>query len=332
MWVRWADGADASVEGDDGTIEMTGLTLVFPGGATFLRRLLDLLREPMPFDTLERELLTVSSAQRVAANLNELLNAQVLAPWDLTLELSRLHEETLAVREGPMPPPSFEITRTFREMGGPRGVALPYAAEIDVSLRDALDRRRTCRAFRARSLTPAHLGAILSLAASAGGNSPPVPKLSGGPPAQRPYPSGGALYPVEILVYPANVHEIEEGFYYYQPLAHRLVPFAPVPDEGLPTLLAGHPIESAAFFVLFFLDFGRVALSKYGKKSYRLALLEAGHLAQNVLLATAALRLAALPLCGFDDTRLSRAAGLRYPEQPVVYVLAIGTESGRTDE
>ena len=96
--------------------------------------------------------------------------------------------------------------------------------------------------------------------------------------------------------------------------------------------MADQPVEGAAFFVLLFLDFTRLSLSKYGKKAYRLALLEAGHLAQNVLLAASAFGLATLPVCGFDDEGISRTAGLRYPEQPVVYALAVGSAARNPNE
>jgi SagB-type dehydrogenase family enzyme len=73
-----------------------------------------------------------------------------------------------------------------------------------------------------------------------------------------------------------------------------------------------------------FIDFTRHSFEKYGAKIYRLALLEAGHIAQNLLLTAAALGLAGLPLCGFRDAEISAAAGLDFPQQAVVYAVAIG--------
>ena len=43
---------------------------------------------------------------------------------------------------------------------------------------------------------------------------------------------------------------------------------------------------------------------KYGLRGYRFALLEAGHVMQNAVLAAAALALPALPVGGFYDRRL----------------------------
>ena len=324
MWVRWAERINARVDGRDATIDVEGLRVVLPGGAPLLTHLRDLLREPRPVELLERELLAVNPRSRAIETLQQLIDTHALVPWELGPELARLHQQTVAGGEGPVLAPTLEVGRMFREMGGGHGIPLPYAGETVVSLREVLNFRRTCRAFRRGKLTMEQLGSVLSLAISAGGDGSPSPKVSGGPPAHRPYPSGGGLYPVEALIYPARVNGVAPGFYYYQALAHRLVPSAQERWENLTNLMGGHPVDEAAFLVLLFLDFTRVSLSRYGRKAYRLALLEAGHVAQNVLLAVSALRLAALPLCGFDDEGLSCAAGLRYPDQPVVYVLAVG--------
>ncbi len=331
MWVRWAERINARVDGSDATIDVDGLRIALPGGAPLLTGLRDLLREPMPLEVLERELLAANPGSWATETLQTLVDARALVPWELGPELALLHQQTVAGGEGPVIPPTFETGRMFREMGGGPGISLPYARETAVSLQEVLNTRRTCRAFSPGNLTVEQLGSVLSLAASAGGDGPPSPKVPGGPPACRPYPSGGGLYPIEVLVYPAGVNGVTAGFYYYQALAHRLVPRAPAHWENLANLLGGHPVGEAAFFVLLFLDFTRLSLSKYGGKSYRLALLEAGHIAQNVLLAVSGLRLAALPLCGFDDEGLSRAAGLRYPDQPVIYVLAVGNAPGEPD-
>jgi SagB-type dehydrogenase family enzyme len=332
MWLHWAQEANVVIDGADVTVAVGGMTVVLPGRTALLVRLRDLLREPWPVEVIEQHLVAVNPAPLVTETLRELMNAQALVPWALGPALAQLHEETVAGGSEPVAPPMLELGRMFREMGGGRGVQLPYAGENGVTLKDVLNARQSCRAFRPLTLTVEQLGGVLGLAASAGGNGPPSPKAPGAPSAHRPYPSGGALYPVEILVYPADVCDITAGFYYYQALAHRLVPSEPKPDENLKNLLAGHPVDGAAFFVLLFVDFTRLSLSKYGKKAYRLALLEAGHIAQNMLLAAAAFRLAVLPLCGFADDRLSQAAGLRYPEQPVVYVLAVGSAAGDADE
>jgi SagB-type dehydrogenase family enzyme len=64
--------------------------------------------------------------------------------------------------------------------------------------------------------------------------------------------------------------------------------------------------------------------NKYGKRSAeRFVTLEAGHAAQNLLLAATALGLAAVPIGAFDDRELRRVVGLDEDRTPL-YLLAVG--------
>jgi SagB-type dehydrogenase family enzyme len=92
-------------------------------------------------------------------------------------------------------------------------------------------------------------------------------------------------------------------------------------------------VAAAACILLLTSDLCRPSFTRYGGKQYRLVLLEAGHLAQNILLVAAGLGLGALSLCGFADQALAEWVGLDYPRQVVLYAIAIGTpdpaEAGR---
>jgi SagB-type dehydrogenase family enzyme len=132
------------------------------------------------------------------------------------------------------------------------------------------------------------------------------------------------------LVHALAVPGIEPSFYRYQPLGHRLAHAASGRSEAeLAALLNDHPVEGASIVVLLAADFARVSLGKYGGQAYRLLLLEAGHIAQNILLVGSALGLVALPICGLRDEELARVAGLGFPHEVVVYAIAIGRGSPR---
>jgi len=121
-----------------------------------------------------------------------------------------------------------------------------------------------------------------------------------------------------------KVEGLLPGFYHYQPLGHRLLEvMPPLPDETIVRLSNDQPIGGASVLILLLLDFTRESLKNYGRKAYRLSLLEADHIAQNVLLVAAAMDLGAFPICGFCDEELSFFAGLKYPEQPVACMLAL---------
>jgi SagB-type dehydrogenase family enzyme len=63
---------------------------------------------------------------------------------------------------------------------------------------------------------------------------------------------------------------------------------------------------------------------RYGDRSERYTLLEAGHSAQNMLLAATALGLGAVPIGAVDDGAVGAALGLPAGES-VMYVIPVGT-------
>jgi SagB-type dehydrogenase family enzyme len=135
-----------------------------------------------------------------------------------------------------------------------------------------------------------------------------------------------------VLVALLHVEGATCGIYNYQPLPHRLaVRRAPLTPQAIAEQFANEHLEDASLILLFFLDFTRVSFAKYSLKSYRLALLEAGHLAQNTVLTAAGLGLSSVPICGFDDRCLTEMAGLRYPEQPVIYAVAVGEAAKKSN-
>ncbi|HSP73132.1 MAG TPA: SagB/ThcOx family dehydrogenase, partial [Gaiellaceae bacterium] len=112
--------------------------------------------------------------------------------------------------------------------------------------------------------------------------------------ARRTVPSGGALYPLELYAVCASVEGAPRGLLHYDPFAHRLEQLTT--GDALADLAAAlvdpAPLEQAALALVVTAVLWRTRF-KYGARGYRFALVEAGHVAQNVLLAAAALRLPA---------------------------------------
>ena len=82
-------------------------------------------------------------------------------------------------------------------------------------------------------------------------------------------------------------------------------------------------MDGAAAVLLLLAVFGRTRF-KYGLRGYRFALLEAGHVVQNVALTAVALDLAALPLGGFYDAQVDDLVGADGVEESVVYGVVVG--------
>lgn len=147
----------------------------------------------------------------------------------------------------------------------------------------------------------------------------------------RTYPSGGALYPVEIyLLVTQSSNDLDRGLYYYTADRHGLRVLdrdADVAERAREDLFdvfegSGDPSTAAVTFVLTG-HFWR-ARAKYGPRAYRNVLQESGHLAQNVLLAAEAMDKAAVPLASYRDDEVNEYLGIDGTEQAVLYAVSVG--------
>jgi SagB-type dehydrogenase family enzyme len=147
----------------------------------------------------------------------------------------------------------------------------------------------------------------------------------------RSAPSAGALYPLELYVVTMNVSELVQGLYHYLP-----------PEDSLELLLTGDLTEPLIEATAFDETVGRASAVvvitcmfqrsrvKYGERGYRFALVEAGHVAQNVLLAAAARGVGAVPIGGFLDESMHGLLGVDGVEEACLYLIPIGGTASRS--
>jgi SagB-type dehydrogenase family enzyme len=187
---------------------------------------------------------------------------------------------------------------------------LPKAATAGgMSLTEALAKRRSCSSYADRPLTPAQLG---QLCWAAQGITEPLRGL-------RTAPSAMALYAIRVYIVDAA------GLREYMPKGHLLRTlrtdnvFADLRVAiGKPAGLGGAPAAMVVAMHLAPME------ERAGARAERYALLEAGHVAQNVLLQATALGLGSVPVGGLDEAKVAAALGLPDGIRPV-YVLPLGT-------
>lgn len=146
--------------------------------------------------------------------------------------------------------------------------------------------------------------------------------------ALRAAPSSGALFSTEVYVAARKVEGLEAGVYHYDAEHHRLVRLsAEVPDSSQ----LGHPanpaLENAPATVLVTTVFARTGY-KYGHRAYRYILADAGHLLENLRLASSELGYGAKMLTSFDEHRVVETLSLHRDEGvlAVVPLVAGGTK------
>ncbi|MFG2620808.1 thiopeptide-type bacteriocin biosynthesis protein [Streptomyces sp. NPDC048507] len=212
---------------------------------------------------------------------------------------------------------------------------LPAAPLPDVPLGAVLAGRASVRGALGGPLDAAALGSLLWHALAGGaGTATGAPDGPERAPAHRPYPSAGALYMARVRLLVLDVAGVEPGTYDCVPERRTLRRVGPAPSVGdvkaLSTYLsrpATEPdwigVDEAPVVLGLYADLGLLR-RRYGLRALRLALLETGHLAQNLLLTAGALGLGGTPLGGFHDDLAHELLGLDDLEQPLQYLLPLG--------
>jgi SagB-type dehydrogenase family enzyme len=216
-------------------------------------------------------------------------------------------------------------TRAVKRLGAPTA-PLPPPRRPERSLWDAISGRRSHRAFGGGPLVADELSALLQAAYGITG-SLESPSGAGNLPL-RAVPSGGALYPLELYLAALDVEGLETGLYHFDPLRQCLEVLKTGLTREDVAALSTYPeiVVGCAALVLVAAVFGRTRF-KYGLRGYRFALLEAGHIGQNLLLAATALGLGAVPLGGFYDRRTDEFLGLDGVNESTLYTIATGRMS-----
>jgi SagB-type dehydrogenase family enzyme len=215
-------------------------------------------------------------------------------------------------------------TPQFKEDLEAETADLPEPELPGAPLGDVLRRRSSCRQFAAEPIGAGALGNLLHAAYGVLGTYDLWGEL-----CERPVPSGGGLYPLEIYVLVQRVVGLRGGVHHYVPLGHRLEVVRPDP---LPTILTaemflGQPYLIGAAALVVITGVIERSLWKYEDRGYRYILLEAGHVAQNLNLCAEAQGLGSLNLGGFFDQDLVGLLKLDAEREIVLYGVAVGKPS-----
>lgn len=191
----------------------------------------------------------------------------------------------------------------------------PVETPPTLTLAEALARRRSLRDYADRALTLAELSWLL---ASAAGLTAPGAGL-------RAAPSAGAQFPIETYVAANRVAGLAPGLYHYAVKSHKLQRLR-AGELGAALVHAGLGQEFLAqagvVFVLTAI-FQRLRW-RYRERAYRYALLEAGHIGQNIYLAAEAAGLGACAVGAYYDTEVNQLLGLDGEQEAALYLLAVG--------
>jgi SagB-type dehydrogenase family enzyme len=210
-------------------------------------------------------------------------------------------------------------TRAVKRRTSLPSVELPQPEFPLVTFAQVIDARRSVREFGPDAVA---LEQVSTLLHAAYGVTSPAERP---PPPFRAVPSGGALYPLEVYPVAVNVDGVESGLYHFDPLRRVLERLRTGDFRSELESLTVYPELFTAGAVVFFVTamFWRTRF-KYGLRGYRFALLEAGHLGQNLMLASTALDLGSVPVGGFYDRRVEEFLGVDGVNEAPLYAFAVG--------
>jgi SagB-type dehydrogenase family enzyme len=225
---------------------------------------------------------------------------------------------------------TFPVQLPGREHPEAVWASLPPALPLPASLGTVLERRVSSRAF---APDPVPLPAVATLLRSAygiiGRSARDDIEL-----IDRPVPSAGGLYPLEVSLLVRATDGLPPGVHHYLPAAHGLEQLrnGPLPHSLVTYLFMGQRWVADAALVMIVSAVPGRSLTKYGDRGYRYLLLEAGHVMQNVNLAAIALELETVNLGGFYDDELARLICVDPEHEIPLYATAVGVAAVKAAE
>jgi len=182
---------------------------------------------------------------------------------------------------------------------------------------DAIQRRRSVRDYSGQPMTLEELSRLLY--------------YTGGINAERwghrlrSAPSAGALYPIEVYLVVHQVDSLKPGLYHYAVRNHvlELLRAGDLQGKIVRHGLMQEFLGQANLVLVFTAIFQRLRW-RYQERTYRYALLEAGHLGQNVYLAATSMGMGACAVGAFLDDDVNAMLEVDGQHEAAIYMLSVG--------
>lgn len=185
------------------------------------------------------------------------------------------------------------------------------------SLQATLMQRRSIRHFEEKPISLVQLSYLLW--ASTG-----IQRIEGGY-EFRTAPSAGALYPIETYVIANDVSKLEQGLYHYSIRARKLdeLQRGDLRWEITQAALGQDMCATAAAVFVWSAVFERCKW-KYGQRAYRYVYLDAGHIAENLVLAAVSLNLGCCEIGALFDDEINGILGIDGEQESTILMAVVG--------
>ena len=189
----------------------------------------------------------------------------------------------------------------------------------NADLWETLNARQSVRHYSTESLSLNELSALLWFTQG-------IKRITPRPATLRIVPSAGARHPFETYLLIQRVEGLQPGLYRYAAGKHALVKIN-LESEIIPRVLqtfSSHnmAVNSAVTFIWAAVIYRTEW--RYPQRGYRVMMIDAGHICQNLYLAAGGLGCGVCAMADFDDDLLNPALGLDGKEMFAVYGAALG--------
>jgi SagB-type dehydrogenase family enzyme len=185
-----------------------------------------------------------------------------------------------------------------------------------VSLEKTIKVRRTIRSFTSQQLTLEQFSQLLWAAYG-------ITEERG---YKRAAASGGACYPMDLyaMVGEGGVKGMDAGIYNYEPMGHSvsLILEGDLREELARASLGQMWMVTPPLSLVICAEYARIT-SRYGDRGVRYAMIEAGHMGQNIFLQAEALGLGAGIVGAFQDEAVIQVMGTPPSHEPLL-IMPVG--------
>ena len=210
--------------------------------------------------------------------------------------------------EGSLPEDKFPYSQKIK--------LLPQKFIFPINFSKLLFRRRSRRVFSEKLISLKDISRLLQLSYG---------KVKTGENYLSTVPSAGAIYPLHIYILSLNT-ELEKGIYHYYFMndwMDKIKTDSNLSQKTQELIYGGNLEGTPSLYLCITADFEEL-IAKYGERGYRFALIESGHLAQNIMLVAESMNLNMVALGGYYDKALAKLIDANYQNEKVLYVMAVG--------
>lgn len=253
------------------------------------------------------------------------LEEAYFAQWEWTISAGLFHFSLQdAAYKSPQATVEAQKNRARNDPSPPLYLTHETPHPLPIPAENMLNRlfsaRRTCRDAANRPITLAQLGDCLFAGLGITGE---VQTETGRLPLKT-SPSGGARNPFEAYVLAREVDGLEPGIYHYSGRQHSLQRLSADPPQTVSKLLGDQDWVEAMPCIVFLVAYFERTMWKYSdSNAYRVVLIEAGHIGQNIMLAATQHGLSACPTAALAHTAIKGMFGLARLTQAPLYALTL---------